>query len=254
MEFFEENVRFIVLHWVRCLALIGPLPIFGQGGDSRLARLGLGVTLGTLLSFTSDFEAFDDPGNSPFLAVMVIKEALLGFLLAFIAGICIATIRVAGHLIGEEMGFNIASIQDPITGVNSQLMAHLLESIGLCLFFISGSHQVLIRALTKSFQVYPVSQFTLDEDLIQAVILYSAGLFVSALQIAGPVFAVLFILAVALAIVARVAPQLQVMQFAFPVKILSGMILMTATIGIVVPSMNTVFEDLEIFLYEMMDH
>lgn len=243
----------MVLHWVRCLALVGPLPIFGQGGASRLPRVGLGIALGTILSFVSDISTFVDPGFSPFLAVLAMKEVLLGLILGFIALIAFATLRVCGHIIGEEMGFNLASIQDPITGVNSQLIAHLFESIGMCIFFITFGHHVIIKALARSFDVYPVGSFTFSSELISAVVLFSAGLFGAALQVAAPVFVALFAIAIALAIIARVAPQLQVMQFAFPAKILSGLILLVATLHVLTPSIRSVFDNFEIFLFEMFE-
>ncbi|MFT7616426.1 MAG: flagellar biosynthetic protein FliR [Planctomycetota bacterium] len=253
MEFLEENVRFIMLHWVRCLALVGPLPIFGQGGTSRMARVGLGVALGTILSLLADIDQFDDPGQSLFLAVMVLKESLFGFILAFIVLISFATLRICGHIIGEEMGFNMASIQDPITGVNSQLIAHLFESIGMMIFFMTNGHHVIIRALARSFEVYPVGKFDMSREFFSALVLFSSGMFASALQVCAPVFVALFAIAIALAIVARVAPQLQVMQFAFPAKILTGLILLVTTIHVLAPSMIDVFEDLEIFLFEMFE-
>ncbi len=253
MEFFEENVRFIVLHWVRCLALIGPLPIFGQGGTSRMSRVGLGVALGTVLAFLSDIDSFVDPGPTLFLVVIVMKEAMLGLVLGYIVLISFSTLRVCGHIIGEGMGFNMASIQDPIKGVSSQLIAHLFESVGMMLFFITKGHHVLIKALAASFAIYPVGHFELDRELVGAVVLFSSGLFASALQVAAPVFVALFAIAVALAIVARVAPQLQVMQFAFPAKILTGLVLLVSTFHVFAPSMQMVFDDLEVFLFEMFE-
>ncbi len=253
LEALEEHVRFILLHWVRCLALVGPLPIFGQNGSSRLPRVALGVVLGTILALLSDMSVFPDPGPSFVLVIMIMKEAMLGLIMGFVALIAFSTLRVCGHMIGEEMGFNMASIQDPITGVNSQLIAHIFESIGMCLFFMTLGHHVIIRALARSFEIYPVGLFSLDGELVGAVVLFSSGLFAAALQVAAPVFVALFAIAIALAIIARVAPQLQVMQFAFPAKILTGLILLVATFHVMVPSMKEVFDNLEIFLFEMFE-
>ncbi len=253
IDFLEENVRFMVLHWVRCLALIGPLPIFGQGGDSRMARVGLAVILGTLLGFTGDVATFVDPGMSVMLVLMIAKEVLLGLIMGYVALLAFSTIRICGHVIGEEMGFNIASIQDPITGVNSQLIAHLFEAIGMMVFFIGGGHHVLIKALSRSFAAHPVGTFRLDAELMSALVLYSGGIFAAALRVAGPVFAALLVLAVALAILAKVAPQLQIMMFAFPLKILAGMILLISSLAVLVPAMNVVFDDMEVFMFETFD-
>ncbi|MCB9834067.1 MAG: flagellar biosynthetic protein FliR [Planctomycetes bacterium] len=249
-DFLEENVRFIALHCVRCLAMIGPLPIFGQGRDSRLARVGLGVILGTLIGLTSDASGFVDPGVSIMLGLMAAKEMLLGLVMSYVALLAFSTLRISGHVIGEEMGFNMASIQDPITGVNSQLMAHFFDALGMMVFFIGGGHHVLIRALSRSFGAHPVGTFSIDGELLSALVVYSGGIFAAALRVAGPVFAALMVLAVALAILAKVAPQLQIMMFAFPLKILAGLILLLATLGVILPTMNVVFDDMEVFMFE----
>ena len=98
-----------------------------------------------------------------------------------------------------------------------------------------------------------MGRFQIGAELVGAVVLFSSGMFAAALQVAAPVFVSLFAIAIALAIIARVAPQLQVMQFAFPAKILTGLILLVATIHALAPAMNTVFENMEIFLYELLD-
>lgn len=245
LELFEENARFIVLYWVRCIAMIAPLPLFGKSGQARGARIGLGVMLGTLLSFVPGEYEFDDPGFSLLLVILVAKEFILGVLMAYLALTTFASLRVAGHLVGSEMGFNTASIQDPVTGVSTQLMASLFESMGLILFFIVGGHHTLFRALAWSFKSIPVGTFSVEPEMLEGLVAFTGGVFVVGLQVAAPVFASMLIIGVSLAILSKVAPQLQIMMFAFPVKILAGLIMLVASLTTIIPAMTAAFGGLE---------
>ncbi|HGY90370.1 MAG TPA: flagellar biosynthetic protein FliR [Planctomycetes bacterium] len=249
--FLDNELRFYVLHWVRCLALIAPLPVFGNTPGSRVARVGLGVMLGTILAMVGTRVGYTDPGWSPMLALYVVKEALFGFLLAYIAMVGFGAIRMAGDFIGTEMGFNMASISDPITGVNTQLIAHFYETLGLLIFFVSGGHLVLLKALARSFEAWPVTTFTLNGEMVSAVIAFTGGIFVAGLQIAAPVFVAMIVIGVSLAVLAKVAPQLQIFIFAFPVKILGGMLLLYATFASVIPAVKAVLEHMNDFLFQL---
>ena len=130
-------------------------------------------------------------------------------------------------------------------------MAHFFEALGLVVFFAVEGHHTLIRALAASFDSHPVGAFTIDPALFRGVVVYASGIFLSGLQVAAPVFAAMIVVGIALAILAKVAPQLQVMMFAFPVKILGGLLLLAATLVSMLPAMADVFDRFEAFMHEM---
>jgi flagellar biosynthesis protein FliR len=251
MDELEIQMRFFFLHWVRCIALLGPVPIFGQGAAAKGAKIGLGTMIGTLVALNRDMDAFIDPGFTPSIVIALFGEVMLGFMLGFIVNITFETIRIAGTLISTEMGFNMASIQDPISGVNVQVIAHILESFGIVLFFAVGGHAFVIRALAASFDRYEAGQFTLGPEIVEAMVLFTSGIFAASFELAAPVLVAMIVGGMALAIIARVAPQMQVMQFAFSFKIILGLLLIISTLHVIVPAMNLVFERTETMLHEM---
>lgn len=261
MDLLESHVRFFLLHWVRCAAMVGPLPLFGPGGAARVAKIALGVMLGSILAVQAGggpseggfapIPSFDDPGFGGMLVLCLVNELLLGSMFGFVANVAFATIRIAGDLIGTEMGFNMASIQDPITGVSVQVIAHVFESVGILLFIAVGGDHTLIRALAASFERQRVGALSFDVGLIEALLTYTAGVFAAGFQLAAPVFVAMILLGIALAILAKVAPQLQLMQFAFGAKILVGLLLLVATFHVIVPSMASAFDRCEEFLVDV---
>lgn len=251
METLEVEIRFFFLHWVRCIALLGPVPLFGQGLAAKGAKLGLGTMIGSLVALNRDMGDFVDPGFGPAIVVALIGEILLGVLLGFVVNITFETVRLAGTLISTEMGFNMAAIQDPISGVNVQVIAHILESFAVILFFSVGGHAFVIRALVASFDRYEAGQFALGPELVEAVILFTAGIFAASFELAAPVLVAMIVGGISLAIIARVAPQMQVMQFAFSFKIIMGILLIISTLHVIAPAMNLVFERTESMLIDI---
>ncbi|MEE9390972.1 MAG: flagellar biosynthetic protein FliR [Planctomycetota bacterium] len=250
-ETLEVFVRFHFLHWARCVAMLGPIPIFGEGVGARVGKLGLGIMLGSIFALNSGMGEFADPGFGMRLFLCLANEALLGILFGFVANIAFSAIRIAGHLIGTEMGFSMASIQDPITGVNVQVVAHIIESFSFLLFFAVGGHHTLLRALYQSFDRYRVGELGLSRELIEAVVIYSSGIFAAAFQLAAPIFVAMILTGVSLAILAKLAPQLQIMQFAFSFKILAGIMLILATLPTLVASMHFIFDRGDQFFLEI---
>lgn len=251
MDELEIQMRFFFLHWVRCIALLGPVQLFGQGAAAKGAKIGMGAMIGSLVALNRDLDAFMDPGFGPGLVVALLGEIMLGVLLGFVVNITFETVRLAGTLISTEMGFNMASIQDPISGVNVQVIAHILESFGVILFFAVGGHAFVIRALVSSFDRYEAGRFALGPELVEAVVLFTAGIFAAAFELAAPVLVAMIVGGISLAIIAKVAPQMQVMQFAFSFKIILGILLIISTLHVIVPAMNLVFERSEAMLHEI---
>jgi flagellar biosynthetic protein FliR len=217
-------------------------------------KLGLGLALGSIMALSSTSDMSNVPTGDVLFGCAVAKEFLFGSMLGLSATLTFSSLRIAGHLIGEQMGFNMASIQDPITGVSTQVTAHFLEASGLIAFLAHGGDHILMRAFAASFEVYEVGNFTIGSDLVQSLVIYSAGIFLAGLQIAAPVFGALFLVATALAILSRVAPQLHVMQFAFPVKVLAGLLLLTGSMHVLIPSMAHAFNNFEEFLGDIITH
>lgn len=251
MEFIEQHLRFVVLHWIRCLSLFGTLAVFGTGGSARLAKVGLGVMLGTILSFTGDPASFDDPGVSPWLAALAVKEFLLGAVFGYVANLLFAILQMAGTLVGEEMGFNMSQVQDPLTGVSVQVMAHVYESLSIAVFFVAGGPSFVVRMLARSFQSYAVDEMSLTGDLLVAVSTYTGGIFLAALEIAAPVFIAMFVVGVVLGVLAKIAPEMHIMDLAFPLKVGSGLILVLATMPVLLPAIEELFESWASFMTDL---
>lgn len=242
MNFLEEHIHYLVLYWVRSLALTGTLNIFGTSPSARFAKLGIGIMLGTILALIGNPAGFIPPESEKFMMLLVAKEFLIGALFGYVANIIFATAQMAGHLVGEEMGFNMASITDPLSGRSVQVIAQIYEMIAIAAFFATGGHLFLVRCLARSFEVHGVGDISLDMGLVESATIYGSGVFVAALEIAAPIFVSMILIGVILALLAKVAPELHPMDFAYPVKVAGGLSLIFITSKALGPAMQRLFD------------
>jgi flagellar biosynthetic protein FliR len=239
----EAEVRWVMLHFVRLLAAISLLPAFGSGAASRFSKIGISVYLAVLVAFAHGKESWSDPGFEvgP-LAIAVGGEALCGFMLGWVSRFWLEVCRLAGGLISQEMGLNLANQIDPISGQPVPLMGYLYEVLGVILFFAMHAHHSLIGALVRSFQGMPPGRFALDERLAASLAGFGGGVIESAIRLAAPVFAALVLLSVMIGLLSKVAPQWHILDTSYPIRAGGGLFLVFVSLPFVRPLIERVFE------------
>jgi flagellar biosynthesis protein FliR len=158
--------------------------------------------------------------NGAVLLVAAIEQVAIGTALGFITALFFAAAQAAGDLIDVFGGFSLAFALDPL-GINqSSIFGRFYHVIALTILFVTDGYQLVIRGFLQSYQALPLSGTlslgTLDRVLTQGI----AQLFVAAIQIAGPLLAVLFCADIALGLLNRAAPALNAFSMGFPAKIL----------------------------------
>jgi flagellar biosynthetic protein FliR len=232
-----------MLHFVRLLAAISLLPAFGNGAASRFSKIGLALFLGVLVAFGHPAEGWADPGWTvgP-LVVAIGGEALCGFMLGWISRFWLEVCRLAGGLISQEMGLNLANQIDPVSGQPVPLIGYLYEIVGVILFFAMHAHHALIGGLVRSFQGMPPGRFVLDERLAASLAGFGGGVIESSIRLAAPVFAALVLLSVMIGLLSKVAPQWHILDTSYPIRAGAGLLLVFASLPFVRPLVERVFE------------
>lgn len=153
------------------------------------------------------------------LTVAAVQEVVVGSALGFLCMLMFAAVQAAGDLIDMFGGFNMSAMFDQQTGTNSSVMGRAYQMTALTLLFASNAHLLMIRGLMRTFDVLPVGQLLDMSTMAQMATEGLTGMFLAALQIAGPLIAVLFLTDVGLGLLTRVAPALNAFALGFPLKI-----------------------------------
>ncbi len=212
---------------VRLSTALVVMPMCGATGVPPHTKIGLALFMGLVLVPLQ--EPIDlPPGMGPIIAV-AIREGLIGFAMGFAVTLVFQSMEVAGSFVGVQMGLGLGQVFDPMTGAGSNELRRFYQVLATLIFFLVNAHHQVIAGLFGTFDILPLNTFSGDELNITAMIQISARMFISAVQIALPIVAALFMTDVALAVIARTMPQLNVLIVGMPVKIAVGLLmLMTA--------------------------
>jgi len=154
-----------------------------------------------------------------------LRETAVGFLMGFGAYVTFEGINLGAQLVGYQMGFGTVSLMDPQNQSQVSIMVALQGWLALMVFFVSDMHYELINVFISSFHVtHALADVPWDGGaLAKAVMLITGKLFVLAIQIAAPFTLVMLLCNVAIGVLSRMMPQMNVMLFSFPVTILLGL-------------------------------
>jgi flagellar biosynthetic protein FliR len=171
-----------------------------------------------------------------------ILQVFVGAALGFITLMLFAAVQAAGDLIDVFGGFTLAMAYDPLSQSQSSIFGRFYNLIAVTLLFASNGHQLILRGFLQTFQTMPLnasfSMSTLNDLLIKGV----GEMFVSALQIAGPLIAVLFLTDVAFGLLNRVAPALNAFQLGFPAKIFLVLTLSGTAIAVLPRALSSIVD------------
>ena len=156
------------------------------------------------------------------IMLMILGELLLGLVMGMAVQFLFMGIQSGGELLGFQIGFTMVNVVDPLSGMQNSATAYFLWMVSILTFLAFDGHLLMLKALADSFYLVPAGGLLLGDVLLRQVFDLSAQLFVLAIKIAAPVMIALFLTEVALGLMNRAAPQMQVMMVGFPLKIAIG--------------------------------
>jgi len=205
----------------RVLALMASAPVFSSEGVPMQTRLVIGLAIGLGLAPALPPMPPVSPGSWLGIAVLI-QQVLIGVTLGFAMRIVFSAVDMAGELIGLQMGLSFATFYDPETSSQTPVVSEFLSLLATLLFLALNGHLLLMSVLSESFNLLPVSAVPFASKGIAALLAWAAILFSAGVMLALPLIAALLIANIALGVLARVAPALNIFAVGFPVTIVSG--------------------------------
>jgi flagellar biosynthetic protein FliR len=177
--------------------------------------------------------------ETPDIIASALLQFFIGAALGFITLLLFAAVQAAGDLLDVFGGFTLAQAYDPLSMAQSSIFGRFYNLVAVTLLFGTEGHELILRGFLQTFRTLPLntsfSMGTLNDLLTRGV----GEMFVSALQIAGPMIAVLFLTDVAFGLLNRVAPALNAFQLGFPAKIFLMLTVGATAIAMLPPAVDT---------------
>ncbi|WP_172200419.1 flagellar biosynthetic protein FliR [Niveibacterium sp. COAC-50] len=162
------------------------------------------------------------------LLTVCVSEMLVGGVLALGVHASFAAFALAGRAVDVQSGLALASVIDPVTKASGSTLSQIFTTTALALFFFSGTHLDLLRALAMSYEWVPAGSF-LPDSALPELAARASQIFVYGLALAAPVMMALWLIDVGVAVTSRSMPQINVLVLATPVKALVAVTILSLT-------------------------
>jgi flagellar biosynthesis protein FliR len=156
------------------------------------------------------------------------QEILIGVAIGMVVQLAFEALMFAGQTISLTMGLGFATLVDPQRGANTTVLGQMFMILGLLTYLAINGHLVLLGTLAGSFRALPIGAAPVDKNFLLTVVLWGARVFESGLLIALPALIALVIVNLALGVVTRAAPQLNLFGIGFTITLLCGFFVLMA--------------------------
>src|SRR5450830_1214605 len=218
----------------RILGLIAVAPPFGSASVPMLVKVLLGVMISLVIAPGVPIPAALDPMSMTGLMILA-QQLVIGAAMGFAVRLVFAAIEMAGELTSNTMGLGFAVFFDPQSQGRTSAISQLFSLLGTLVFLSINGHLILVAVLADSFTTLPITAAPVTAEGFHFLALSSARIFSMGLQLALPMVVALLITNIALGILTRAAPQLNLFGIGFPITMVVGFVL----IAICLPYMLT---------------
>jgi len=231
MDFPWFDIQHIIvasLVLLRVGTMIILLPVLGHQLIPMQIKIGLIILLSLLIFPLVENQVPNIPINPLVFATIAMQEMLIAAALALFAQLIFTAAQFAGQLMSFQMGMTVANVFDPVTHSQQSILSQMAITLAMLLWIIVSAHHMFIHALIDSFTLFPIDQawhFPALLDLTDA----AARMFILSLKIAAPIMLLLTFVYIALGLLARAVPQIQVFFVSFPLTV--GLGLLTFAFG-----------------------
>lgn len=208
--------------FVRISALMAVFPVLSSRTVPMRVKLLVSIimTIAVLpsIQFTTPVDPFTQEG-----LLLAATQAGIGLAMGLVFVVVFQAFTLAGQMIANAMGLGFASMVDPATGINSPVISQIFTVLVSLLFVVMNGHLLVIRMLADSFDAMPLNGSFLSPTSLQSIALWGSQLFIWGMMVALPVLTALLMVNIALGVISRAAPTLNIFSIGFVITILGGM-------------------------------
>ena len=206
-------------------------PIFSRSNVPTMVKNGMCVVLAVVMTMSPAVNAnVPEVTNIIDFAMIALKELFVGMVFGFFTNLIMTVLIYAGEIIDMQTGLGMAKTMDPTTGINMPIFANIYYYLFILYFFITNGHLSYIELFTISYNTIPVGyEMTLNTiDLVYVIVMYMGTVMTLAVKFALPIMVTEMITEVCTGLIMKAVPTIQVMVVNIQLKIIIGLIILTA--------------------------
>lgn len=230
-QLLPERIFSVVVVFIRMGAAFSMLPGIAEAFVAVRFRLLLAGATSLVLTPVVGPELPPLPDSPLRLGILALGEASVGLFIGLTARLALSSIQTAGMIIGLQTSLANAFAFDPSTSHQGTVTNAWLSSLALVLLFVTDLHHLMLRALVDSYALFPPGRIPPVSDMAEAMTRLVSASFKLGIQISAPFLAFGFIFFLALGLIARLMPQIQVFFVAQPLQIVIGFIVLAGSVA-----------------------
>jgi flagellar biosynthetic protein FliR len=216
-----SDFNLFLLMTVRIVAMIEVAPLLSGQGVPQVAKLGLAGFAAAMAFPTVKAAGYMIPNDGMAFGLLIVGEALIGLVMGFFLTIVYSAFTTAGQFFSLQIGFGASETFDPLAEVELPLMGQFLNLIAMFIFVsTSGFQRLFLIGVQGSFRALrAIDLVNRRSDIIQFLLRATGALFQQALILSMPVLGTLFIVSVAMGLLSKAAPQMNLLTEGFPISL-----------------------------------
>jgi flagellar biosynthetic protein FliR len=237
-----DQIEIFILIFMRIAAMVFMAPIFGSELIPVRLKASLAVVIAFLLFQWVKVLQPVPPLSLCDLALALSGEFALGASLGYMFSLIFSAVMLAGQVGGFQMGFGIANVIDPLSSNQLSVISLFKNVIALLVFLSINAHHWILWILAESFDRIPLMNFFLSANHVERIIQLVGQMFLIAIKIAAPFMAVSLFTSVAMGLIARTVPQINVFIVGFPLQIAVGLFALGVSLPFIISYLQGLFE------------
>lgn len=225
----------------RILGFMATAPLWSTAGVPKRIRLTIGIAVAVALA----------PGLPPMPAVqpaslaglwIMAQQMMIGIGMGFAAKIVFTAFLFAGEFIGNQMGLGFATFYDPLSASQTPVISEFINLVALLMFLSINGHLLYLATLAQSFSAIPIGAIPVGAGSWLNIAELGSKIFSAGLLLSLPIMAALMITNVALAVLTRAAPQLNLFALGFPLTLIGGFFMLAISLNYLASPFQGIFQ------------
>ncbi|MDD6218185.1 MAG: flagellar biosynthetic protein FliR [Selenomonadaceae bacterium] len=248
MDFFDllqNHAAVFLLLLTRITGIFIISPFFGSQNIPITMRVATAMTIAVVIFPVVDQHTIvEAPASVLSYGLSVLSELFIGWLIGLVSYVALISISMAGKIMDLQVGYAMVQVMDPTSGQQNALIGSFLYNLAVIIFLVTDGHHFLLSGLVESFQMIPITGLNLDTDIVDLMVDFTYGIFVSGMKVAIPVTFAILLTNVGLGILARTMPQLNIFVVGVPMHLVIGTFVLAMLIPFYVVFLDVLFNEM----------
>jgi flagellar biosynthetic protein FliR len=233
--------------FLRVIGLVVAEPILGNRSVPATTKVGFAVFITVLVAPALPPVPAVEPASAAGLLIGA-QQLLIGLAMGFVIRIALTAAEMAGQLAGLQMGLGFAVFFDPQSAAQTAIVGQFVGLFAILVLLATNGHYVILSALVESFRALPITAQPLDPLGWRVLVDWSGIIFSAGLLISLPVIAALLVANIAVGVMTRAAPQLNLFAVGFPITLATGFVALYFAVPYMGPALAALFEQATVAL------